>query len=79
VHHLREAIHAIDPGQPIPADVLLKYDTPVLASAVKLWALELNPPLALWEGWEEIRRIYPSSRFLFHFDRKSGRGLNTYL
>jgi hypothetical protein len=25
-----------------------------------LWALELNPPLALYEGWEDFRKLYPS-------------------
>lgn len=59
VHHLRESIHGLQPEAPIPDDLLLKYDAPVLASAVKLWALELDPPLALWEGWDDIRRIYP--------------------
>jgi hypothetical protein len=60
VHHLRESLNAIPPDQPIPADMLSKYDAPVLASTVKLWALELDPPLALWEGWDDIRKIYPS-------------------
>lgn len=40
--------------------MLAKYDAPVLAGCVKLWALELDPPLALWEGWDEIRRLYPT-------------------
>ncbi|TFY52335.1 hypothetical protein EVG20_g10594, partial [Dentipellis fragilis] len=60
VHHLREALNAVPPEQPIPADIMEKYDAPVLASTVKLWILELDPPLALWEGWEEIRRLYPA-------------------
>jgi len=36
-----------------------KYDAPVQASAVKLWLLELDAPIALWEGWEDLRRLYP--------------------
>jgi hypothetical protein len=39
---------------------MTKYDPPVLASAVKLWLLELDPPIALWEGWEDLRRLYPN-------------------
>lgn len=45
--------------KPIPAEMLAKYDPPVLASCIKLWVLELDPPLALYEGWDEIRKIYP--------------------
>ncbi|KAH9032337.1 hypothetical protein EDB84DRAFT_1562020 [Lactarius hengduanensis] len=48
------------PEQPIPADIMTNYDTPVLASAVKLWLLELDPPISLWEGWEDLRRLYPN-------------------
>lgn len=60
VHHLRESLHAVHPEQPIPASIVNKYDAPVLASAVKLWLLELDPPIALWEGWEDLRRLYPN-------------------
>ena len=60
VHHLRESLNAVHPEQPIPSDITTKYDPPILASAVKLWLLELDPPLALWEGWEDLRRLYPN-------------------
>jgi hypothetical protein len=40
--------------------MLAKYDAPVLAGGIKLWALELDPPLALWEGWDDIRKLYPT-------------------
>ncbi|KAG6821453.1 hypothetical protein H0H93_010177 [Arthromyces matolae] len=60
VHHLREAINALPPVQPIPADFLAKYDAPVIASAIKLWILELDPPLALFEGWDDLRKLYPT-------------------
>ena len=60
MHHLRESINGIPTGQPIPEELLSKYDAPVLASTVKLWALELNPPLCTYEGWDDIRRIYPT-------------------
>ena len=59
-HHVREALNGVPTGLPIPVDILEKYDAPVIASTVRLWALELNPPLCLWEGWDDIRRIYPA-------------------
>lgn len=60
VHHLRETLNAIPLEQPIPAELVSKYDAPIIASTVKLWALELDPPLALYEGWEDLRRLYPT-------------------
>ncbi|KZV71565.1 hypothetical protein PENSPDRAFT_734057 [Peniophora sp. CONT] len=60
VHHAREALNGSDLDLPIPPDLLTKYDAPVLASTIKLWLLELDPPLAMWDGWDEIRKIYPS-------------------
>ena len=60
VHHLRENINSLPPDVPLPAELLDKYDAPVIAGTVKLWLLELNPPIATWDGWEEIRKIYPS-------------------
>lgn len=62
-HHLRESLNGIDPEQPIPADLLAKYDAPVIAGTVKLWILELDPPLATWEGWEDFRKLYPTGAF----------------
>ena len=66
VHHLREALNGVDSDQPIPKELLAKYDAPVIAGAVKLWVLELDPPLTLWEGWDEIRKLYPSGMFTFN-------------
>ncbi|KAG6328564.1 hypothetical protein ID866_10525, partial [Astraeus odoratus] len=60
LHHLRESLNAVPPNQPFSQEMLAKYDVPVLAGCVKLWALELDPPLALWEGWDEIRKLYPT-------------------
>ncbi|KII87448.1 hypothetical protein PLICRDRAFT_142731 [Plicaturopsis crispa FD-325 SS-3] len=60
VHHLREALNAIPPEQPIPGDILEKYDAPVIAAVLKLWLLELDPPLVLWEGWDDFRKLYPT-------------------
>ncbi|KAF8892093.1 hypothetical protein BD779DRAFT_1670440 [Infundibulicybe gibba] len=60
VHHLRETLNGLPLEQPIPLEVFEKYDAPVIASAVKLWVLELNPPLALYEGWDDFRKLYPT-------------------
>ena len=50
VHHLREALNSIPEGQEIPEDALEKYDAPIFAAAVKLWLLELEPPLGLYDA-----------------------------
>lgn len=60
MHHLREALNTLPGGEPIPADLFAKYDAPVIASTVKLWILELDPPLPLYEGWDELRKLYPT-------------------
>lgn len=59
-HHLRETLNAAFPAEDISTELLAPYDAPVLASGLKLWLLELTPPLALYEGWEEIRKLYPT-------------------
>lgn len=59
VHHLREALNSTVP-EPIPTDLWTKYDAPTVASCLKLWLLELDPPLSLYEGWDEIRKLYPT-------------------
>jgi hypothetical protein len=64
VHHVREALNSVPPDEEIPATLLAMYDAPVLANTVKLWLLELNPPIALWEGWDEFRKLYPTGDFL---------------
>lgn len=60
VHHLRETLNAVPPMQDIPDDVLAKYDAPVVASAIKLWFLELDPPICMYEGWDDFRKLYPT-------------------
>jgi hypothetical protein len=67
VHHLREALNAVPLGRKIPESVVGGYDAPVIAGAIKLWLLELDPPLALWEGWDEFRRLYPTGGLCFFF------------
>ncbi|KAI6023560.1 hypothetical protein BKA83DRAFT_4261276 [Pisolithus microcarpus] len=60
LHHLRESLNAVPPDQPFSQEMLARFDAPILAGCVKLWALELDPPLMLWEGWDEIRKLYPT-------------------
>ncbi|KAG6909042.1 hypothetical protein DXG01_002316 [Tephrocybe rancida] len=60
VHHLRETLNGLPVDQPISADFVAKYEAPVIASGVKLWMLELDPPLALYEGWDDLRKLYPT-------------------
>ncbi|KAJ3508730.1 hypothetical protein NLJ89_g5595 [Agrocybe chaxingu] len=60
VHHLRETLNAVQPDQPFGPELFAKFDAPIIASCVKLWILELNPPLALYEGWDDFRRLYPT-------------------
>lgn len=64
VHHLREAINTLQPTGVIPMDLLAKYDAPILASTLKLWLLELNPPLCIWDSWDDIKKIYPHGNVL---------------
>jgi hypothetical protein len=67
VHHLRETLNSVPEGQDVPEDALEKYDAPVMAAAVKLWLLELEPPLGLYEAWDEFRKIYPSSKSTYRW------------
>jgi hypothetical protein len=60
VHQLRETLNAVQPGQSFQPDLFKGYDAPVIASTIKLWLLELDPPLATYEGWDEFRKIYPA-------------------
>ncbi|KAG8687764.1 hypothetical protein FRC08_011783, partial [Ceratobasidium sp. 394] len=59
-HRLREAINDLPADQSIPAELFAEFDAPVVAATTKLWFLELNPPLCLWETWDEMRKVYPS-------------------
>lgn len=61
LHSLRNSVN--DPNM-MAEDVkaaTLKYNLPTVAGAVKLYLLELNPPVVGWEGWEDVKAIYPNS------------------
>ena len=60
VHHMREALNAVPPESPVPSELFAPYDVPVIAAAIKLWLLELDPPVALYEGWDDFRKLYPA-------------------
>ncbi len=62
-HKLRETINALPIDDLIPQNLLAKHDAPVLASTLKLWLLELEAPICMWDGWDEIRSMYPSGTF----------------
>lgn len=60
LHHLREALNAQPLDAPIEPEFFEKVDAPVLAGIIKLWLLELDPPTGTWDGWDDIKKIYPS-------------------
>ncbi|KAK1232125.1 Rho-GTPase-activating protein 8 [Marasmius sp. AFHP31] len=60
VHHMREALNGVPPESPISSELFAPYDIPVMAAAVKLWLLELDPPVTLYEGWDDFRKLYPA-------------------
>jgi hypothetical protein len=41
--------------------VIKKFNLPVVAGTVKLFLLELNPPVLGWEAWEDAKAVYPAS------------------
>lgn len=57
---LRNAIN----NPKIPVDDLIsivkKFNAPVTAGTIKLYLLELNPPVMGWEGWEDAKAVYPA-------------------
>ncbi|WVF68680.1 hypothetical protein IAT40_003452 [Kwoniella sp. CBS 6097] len=59
-HMLRNAIN----NPQIPADdlvtIIKKFNLPIAAGTVKLYLLELNPPVLGWEGWEDAKAVYPA-------------------
>nr|XP_018260514.1 GTPase activating protein [Kwoniella dejecticola CBS 10117]OBR82672.1 GTPase activating protein [Kwoniella dejecticola CBS 10117] len=59
-HMLRNAIN----NPQIPMDDLIaivkKFNLPIAAGTLKLYLLELNPPVLGWEGWEDAKAVYPA-------------------
>jgi hypothetical protein len=60
-HALRNSINASRASLEEMGDIVDKFNVPVIAGVVKLYLLELNPPVLGWEGWEDARGVYPSS------------------
>ncbi len=56
-HHLRNAINT---GKGVPREVLERYETPIVASALKLYLLELPDSLVSNQVYEIIKTIYSS-------------------
>ncbi|MBW0504856.1 hypothetical protein O181_044571 [Austropuccinia psidii MF-1] len=58
VHELREALN--DPHKPIITEEhLASLDAPLVASTVKLWLLELDPPPVQSSRYDDVKAIYP--------------------
>ncbi|GHJ86351.1 hypothetical protein NliqN6_2753 [Naganishia liquefaciens] len=57
-HELRERLN--DPRVPLSdmLDEVAKFNAPVIAATIKLWLLELNPPLCGYDAYEACRSIY---------------------
>ncbi len=60
VHHLRAMLNSLPGDMPVSQTVFEQYDPPVLSGTVKLWLLELDPPVSMWEYWDDVRKLYPS-------------------
>ncbi|KAL9639890.1 MAG: hypothetical protein Q9164_000638 [Protoblastenia rupestris] len=56
-HHLRNSINT---GKAIPREVLERYEIPIVASALKLYMLELPDSLVSSQVYEIIKTIYSS-------------------
>ncbi|CDZ97766.1 Rho GTPase activation protein [Phaffia rhodozyma] len=57
-HGLRSTLKDLPGGAAHIPPELLKRDLPAIAATVKLWLLELSPPVG--PDWEEIKVTYPS-------------------
>lgn len=63
-HVLRNAINDVRLTSDQIAEIAKRFNAPVIAAAIKLWLLELNPPVMGWEGWEDAKGVYPASQSL---------------
>jgi hypothetical protein len=57
-HHLR---NVLNDGKPIARETLEKYDIPIIASALKLYLLELPDPIVSSHVYEIIKTIYSTA------------------
>ncbi|KAI4089190.1 MAG: hypothetical protein LQ344_005570 [Seirophora lacunosa] len=57
-HHLRNSINT---GKAIPREILERYEVPIVASALKLYLLELPDSLVSSQVYEIIKTIYSTS------------------
>ncbi|KAJ9093726.1 hypothetical protein QFC21_006322 [Naganishia friedmannii] len=57
-HELRERIN--DPHVPLAdmLDEVAKFNAPVIAATIKLWLLELNPPVCGYDAYEACKTLY---------------------
>lgn len=64
-HVLRNSINDVRlTGEQI-TEIAKRFNAPVIAGAVKLWLLELHPPVMGWEGWEDAKGVYPASKLIY--------------
>lgn len=68
VHALRSSVNSARASAEEVASVAKRFNVPTIASTVKLYLLELDPPVTGWEGWEDAKAVYPSGK---HCDRSS--------
>lgn len=57
---LRNAINNPALSSDDVATIIKKFNVPIVAGTVKLYLLELNPPVLGWEGWEDAKAVYPN-------------------
>lgn len=63
-HTLRSAINSSRSGVEELSATIKRFNAPVIAGVIKLYLLELNPPVMGWEGWEDAKAVYPSGKQL---------------
>ncbi|RXK38051.1 hypothetical protein M231_04721 [Tremella mesenterica] len=59
-HMLRNVLNTPSMSLEAMVEMIKKYNVPVAAGVIKLYMLELNPPVMTWEGWEDARAVYPA-------------------
>lgn len=56
---LRTALNDARKGDTVPTNLLKQSDLPVVAAVVKLFFLELDPPVVPYASYEQLHDIYP--------------------